>query len=100
VRVRDHNSVSGYHQEITVLYDSASAYVLYGHVGRGIPRRVGDILHQGDIIAAVGTSYDAMGTKPHAHIQAWKTKAEMLSYSANGAIDPQRVENWYWDGRK
>jgi murein DD-endopeptidase MepM/ murein hydrolase activator NlpD len=100
VRVRDNDSVSGYHQEITVWYESARAFVLYGHVLRGIPHRVGDQLDQGDIVASVGTSYDAMGTLPHFHVQAWKTRQGMLSYSAGLAISPGRLEVWYQDGRK
>lgn len=100
VRVRDFNSVSGYHQEVTVWYASANAYALYGHAKAGIPLRVGDLFHQGDMLAAVGTSVDAMGTTPHFHVQCWKTKAAMLAYSADSAIDPARVENWYRDGRK
>ncbi len=100
VRVRDNDSVSGYHQEITVWYESALAYVLYGHVLRGIRHRPGDPLAQGDVIASVGTSYDAMGTLPHFHVQAWKTRQGMLSYSAGLAISPGRLEVWYADGRK
>lgn len=100
VRVRDNDSVSGYHQEITVFYSSATAYALYGHVARGLTLRPGTLFKQGDILARVGTSYDAMGTTPHAHVQVWKGRLDMLNYSASGAIDPQRLENWYRDGRK
>jgi hypothetical protein len=100
VRVRDNDSVNGYHQEITVWYETAEAYMLYGHARRGIPHSVGRFFQQGDILASVGTSYDAMGTTPHFHCQAWKARAHMLSYSASAAIDPQRLENWYRDGRK
>ncbi len=100
VRVRDHDSVSGYHQELTVWYWSARAYVLHGHIQRGIGLRKGQVFKQGDLLALVGSSYDAMGTAPHLHAQAWKDLAAMLSYSATAAIDPQRIENWYRDGRK
>jgi murein DD-endopeptidase MepM/ murein hydrolase activator NlpD len=99
IRVRDSDSVSGYHQEITVYYESAKTYVLHGHVARGIPLRAGREFRQGDILGAVGTSYDAMGTSPHLHAQCWKTDAGMRNYSADSAIDPQRVEDWYEDGR-
>ncbi len=100
VRVRDRDSVSGYHQEVTVWYASALTYCLYGHVRQGIRLAAGDQFLQGDILAAVGTSYDAMGTTPHFHCQAWKDRDAMLSYSAAGAIDPQRLETWYLDGRR
>ncbi len=98
--MRDHDSVSGYHQEITVFYLSALCFALYGHVARGLTRRVGDLVHQGDLVAKVGSSYDAMGTTPHAHVQVWKSRASMQAYSAGGSIDPQRLEDWYSDGRK
>jgi murein DD-endopeptidase MepM/ murein hydrolase activator NlpD len=100
VRVRDNDSVSGYHQEITVWYETANTYVLHGHVRQGIPLRVGAKFRQGDVIAAIGTSYDAMGTTPHLHCQCWKDRSSMLSYSAASAIDPGRVETWYGDGRR
>lgn len=95
VRARDHHSVSGYHQEVTVWYESAMAYTLYGHVGEGLRVGVGDELDQGDIIATVGTSRDAMGTAPHAHIQCWKTTPAMQLYSNDLAIDPARIRSWY-----
>lgn len=95
VRVRDNDSVSGYHQEITVWYPSAMAYVLYGHVRRGIIHRVGDEIAQGDIIAQVGTSYDAMWTTPHLHAQCWKYWSQAAAYSNAAAIDPARVRRWY-----
>ncbi len=98
VRVRDFDSVSGYHQEITVYYETALCYVLHGHVYRDLPLKVGAKFGAGDILAYVGTSRDAMGTKPHLHAQAWKTWAAASVYSASGAIDPGRVERWYAGG--
>ncbi len=95
VRARDFDSVRGYHQEVTVWYESAMTYVLYGHVARGLPHRVGDVLGQGDVIASVGTTYDAMGTAPHAHIQVWKDRPSMEGYVNTAAIDPARVRRWY-----
>jgi murein DD-endopeptidase MepM/ murein hydrolase activator NlpD len=95
VRVRDFDTVGGYHQEVSVYYPDAIAWVLYGHVMQGIVVKVGQQLRPGDVIARVGTSYDAMGTTPHAHVQCWKDKANLIGYSNATAFDPARVRNFY-----
>lgn len=95
VRSRDHDSVSGYHQEVTVWYEAAFAYTLYGHLLANSLLPVGKRFGQGDILGQIGTSRDAMFTVPHAHIQCWKDKSAMVGYNNLAAIDPARVRNFY-----
>jgi hypothetical protein len=97
-RVRDHNSVSGYHQEITVRYNAKGSmgrrWVLYGHVKEGSMRRNGSCFRRGDILARIGTKYDGSGI-PHAHVQVWKREYAARYYNNGAAVNPAPVRKKY-----
>jgi murein DD-endopeptidase MepM/ murein hydrolase activator NlpD len=98
IRSRDNDQVSGYHQELTVEYDVSAisahvekVYVLYGHMGRGTLLPLGAKVKRGTVLARVGTSYDAMNTAPHAHVQMWVSHRAALNYDNAAAIDPEPI---------
>ena len=94
-RVRDNGSVSGYVQEVTLYYPSVGRYVLYGHVRRGIPVRVGERVRRGDLFARCGTISDASGGVPsrgapaHIHVQVWSMRGATDYYNNDAALDPE-----------
>ena len=96
-RVRDYGSVSGYVQEVTIYYPSVAKYVLYGHVQRGVPVRVGQAVQRGQLIARCGTISDASGGVPsrgvpaHIHVQVWQSRVATDYYNNNAAINPEPV---------
>jgi murein DD-endopeptidase MepM/ murein hydrolase activator NlpD len=96
---RARNDVSGYRQEITVRYNSKGSmgrrWVLYGHVKEGSMRRTGTCFRRGAILARIGTSSDALGTTPHAHVQVWKTEKAARYYNNRAAINPAPVRRKY-----
>jgi hypothetical protein len=90
--------VSGYHQEVTIRYDVRAVsrfvdyvYVLYGHVLKNSIPPIGTAVKRGQVIAKVGTSADAMGTPPHAHVQMWATEAAAAGYVNSKAINPTHI---------
>ncbi len=99
VVVRSRNGgVSGYHQETTVEYDVSrislfveKIYVLYGHLLRDSLLPVGAAVARGTVIGRVGTSADAMGTTPHAHVQMWVSRDKAMAYDNASAQDPEHI---------
>lgn len=98
-RVKDHDRVRGYHQEITVRYNAKGSmgrrWVLYGHVKEGSMRNKGTCFKRGAILARIGTRSDANGTPPHAHVQVWKREYAARYYSNDAAINPAPVRRKY-----
>jgi murein DD-endopeptidase MepM/ murein hydrolase activator NlpD len=97
-RVKDHDRVSGYHQEVTVRYNAKGSmgrrWVLYGHVKEGSMRKKGSCFKRGAILARVGTKSDGYGTA-HAHVQIWKSEYAARYYKNGAAINPAPVRRKY-----
>lgn len=80
---------SGY--ATTTIVDFGGEYVLFGHLLSGSTKPTGTSFSGGDVIGKVGTSQDAMGTTPHAHIQAFTSKDAALGYNNSAVKDPKQV---------
>jgi murein DD-endopeptidase MepM/ murein hydrolase activator NlpD len=80
---------SGYNQYVTIQY-APNVSVLYGHIGQGTFKSSGSV-SKNEIIAKVGTSADAMGTPPHAHIQAFPSASAAKSFDNGNTIDPVKA---------
>ncbi|MGH3087716.1 MAG: M23 family metallopeptidase [Rubrobacteraceae bacterium] len=91
VRLRENRPDSGYWQDFTVLYESISKYVLYGHVLRGASLPEGASFEKGQRISRIGTLRDALNTVEHTHVQVWNTEAAMLAFDNPAAVDPKNV---------
>lgn len=93
------NSVQGYNQVITVRYerkgDMGRRWVLYGHVLKGSQRKESSCFRRGDVLAKVGSRADALGSTPHAHVQAWKSKSNAFYYRNDQTINPAPVRQAY-----